>query len=80
MSDLRLFMINLVALWLIGSALSLGAVYSGRDKRDPKTLLLYLYALIFSWAYVGWSTFELLRIIIQAMYNVRLPAQAVQRR
>jgi hypothetical protein len=76
MSALRLLEIILAALWFTGSALATGMVISSRDKRDPKSRLLFLFALLFSWTYVGWATSELLRIIFKAIYTSRLPAQA----
>jgi hypothetical protein len=73
MSDFRFLEVILVALWLIGSALATGMVISRRDKKDPISWFLYFFALIFSWIFVGWMTFEMLALIIQGIWKNQFP-------
>lgn len=69
------FIVEVAALWVIGSVLSVGLVISRWNKNDPLTWLICLFGIVFSWGFFGWMTGELIALAFKfAAQNRNTPS------
>jgi hypothetical protein len=74
MRNLDLFLLVLSAIWLCGSALSVGLVISRRKKKMPATWVLFVWGVVLSWAFVGWIVGEMMALAIKSLGEIATTA------
>jgi hypothetical protein len=65
MTILGTFLTVFTSMWLIGSAFAVGIVTSRRNKRETSAWPGFLWAVVFSWAFVGWMAGEFIAMAFQ---------------
>lgn len=53
-NSLSIFFQVFAALWLVGGAIAIGLYQAIRNRWQGILLVGYIYAIVFSWIYVGW--------------------------
>ena len=71
MTGLGMLFIQVLALWLIGSAMAMGLVISRRNRSDEWAWPGYVWALVFSWAFVGWFAGEMIALAFKAAADIQ---------